>query len=61
MKFILEDREWFMKGGEFDKKKIEILVRKVREEIVKGRFVKFVGLKFGFVKYKLILIVDGLD
>lgn len=50
-----------MKGGEFDKKKIEILVRKVREEIVKGRFVKFVGLKFGFVKYKLILIVDGLD
>lgn len=61
MKFIPEDRERFMKGGEFDKKKTETSARKAREEIAKGRLAKSAGSKSGSAKYKLTLTADGLD
>lgn len=49
-----------MKGGDFDKEK-DLKVVNVNVKMVKGWLVKLVGLKFGFIKFKLMLVVDGLD
>lgn len=60
MKFIPEDRERFMKGGEFDKRK-ESKASNAREEVAKGRFAKSAGSKSGSAKYSLTLASGGLD